>query len=253
MIQVPALGGREILDGASFTVTYDPDGAGIGIPPTIVTFEFDSNGSTTVTNPDQVIRYALSDTPDDLAQKIKKAIEDTATNDPTLDVELQPTNMGGGLVHLGSTKVNTLTLNTAAIASNLVQLGTPGGIEDEERFTIGNGFISRVFEFDDGDGVTDPAYVPIVFSQIQTHNDIGDTIKTVIENQPLGLTPTYLGDGQVHLGGDDGLPAGGTTLRHTLSVTPAEAPHISYVRNARPRQLLGSPDQRDCTRGDDHR
>ncbi len=209
LLQMPLLGGRAVADGEKFTIGNSVTGANL-------TFEFDRDGRASV-SPAQVISYAVSDSADQLAAKVVAVI-----GNPAFALNLAPTAQSGGVVHLGSTRDNSLN---ASAAPSIQQLGVAGGITDGERFTLRDGFRTIVFEMDSDGSVGDPAYVPIAFSQVATHDQIAANIATAIQAQPLGLTPTYLGDGQIHLGGDDGVPAG--SRNHTLDTTTA--PNISDV------------------------
>ena len=109
-----------------------------------------------------------------------------------------------------------------------------GGVTDRDTFTItqisGVGVTTtRVFEFDsdgvfvDADSNGVPDNVLITYTQRDTDDAIAQRIVTVVGNAGLGLTPTYLGNGAVNIGGDDGLPQG--SPRHQL-VKPAAAVNL---------------------------
>jgi len=203
LLQMPVLGGRAVADGEKFTIGNSVTGENL-------TFEFDRDGRASVP-PAQVISYSASDSADQLADKVVAVI-----GNPAFALNLEPTAQTGGVVHLGSTQDHSLN---ASAAPSLQQRGVAGGITEGETFTIRDGFRTIVFEMDSDGTVGDPANVPIAFSQVATHDQIAANIMTAIQAQPLGLTPTYLGNGQIHLGGDDGVPAG--SRNHTLDTTTA--------------------------------
>ena len=203
LLEMPTVGGRGIADGERFTIGNSTTGVNL-------TFEFDRDGRVSVPAA-QVISYSTADTADQLAAKIV-----TVIGNPVLSLNLAPTAQPGGVVHLGSTRFNSLnTSNAPSIASQ----GVAGGITEGETFRIGDGFRTVVFEMDSDGLLADPAHVPIAFSQAATHDQIGANIAAAIQAQPLALTPTYLGDGLVHLGGDDGIPAG--SRNHVLDTSTA--------------------------------
>ncbi|MCU0980318.1 MAG: hypothetical protein MUF25_14280, partial [Pirellulaceae bacterium] len=203
MLEMPTVGGRGINDGERFTIGNTTTGVNL-------TFELDRDGRVSVP-PAQVISYSSSDTADQLAAKIVAVI-----GNPILSLNLAPTAQAGGVVHLGSTRFNSL--NTAN-APSITSRGVAGGITEGERFRIGDGFRTVVFEMDSDGVLADAAHVPIAFSQAATHDQIGANIAAAVQAQPLALTPTYLGDGLVHLGGDDGIPAG--SRNHVLDTSTA--------------------------------
>ena len=207
LLQMPTVGGRGIGDGEKFTIGNSATGANF-------TFEFDRDNRDSVPAA-QVISYSNSDTADQLAAKVVAVI-----GNPAFSLNLAPTAQSGGVVHLGSTRNNSLnTSNAPSIGWD----GQAGGITEGERFTLRDGFRTIIFEMDSDGSLADPAHVQIPFSQALTHDQIGANIVTAVVGQPLGLTPTYLGDGLVHLGGDDGVPAG--SRNHTLDTSTA--PNIS--------------------------
>ena len=69
----------------------------------------------------------------------------------------------------------------------------------------------------DGCWPTRPRADPVLASG--DADQIGANIAAAVAAQPLALTPTYLGDGLVHLGGDDGIPAG--SRNHVLDTSTA--------------------------------
>ena len=227
MLQLPASGGRAIQDGENFRITNISTGAD-------VIFEFDRDGSTTVTNPDHVIPYLPVETADQIATTIVGVLGNAALN-----LSLAPTNQGGGLVHLGSTGDNTLD---ASNAPNLIQTGQASGIGDGEMFTISNGLGTTItFEFDNDNIFVDvnldtiPDNTLITFNQVDTHDDIADRIATTVSTSGLGLgmpskgwLPMNIGNGNIWIGGDDGIPVGVGTPIHALDTFSA-APSIGQT------------------------
>jgi len=80
----------------------------------------------------------------------------------------------------------------------------PGGITDGERFSINAGLQSVVFEFDNNNAAA-PNVTRVPFTASDTVDQIANSIVLAIASAPLGLAPTDLGSGVVHVGGGPGL------------------------------------------------
>jgi len=185
-VQVPAAGGGfgGITDGSTFSITRS------GV---VTTFEFDSNG--TLLNPSNVrVPFTVSDTADQIAATIANVVRNAGLG-------LSPKTLGGGVVHIGGTPAYSLDVGT----TRLVRDGSPDAVVDGETFTITRpGFPVLRFEFDlDPTGDVQPGNIRVPFKLSDTHDDIANTLVEVIRAAGLGLNPTSLGGGQVHVGGTD--------------------------------------------------
>ena len=205
-LQIPAMGGAAIADGETFTITNGTN---------TTTFEFDRNGVSTTNR--IVIPFTVSDTANELANKIVTAIVSVS------NLQLSPKNIinfGGRAVHLGSVSTHTLdTTNTS-----LTQTGVAGGIERNQTFQIDDG--SRVVTFQFTNGTPSLGNRPIMFQQSMTHEELADAIATAIRSASLGLTPTYAArsEGLVHVGGETRHRIDLGTSRLTVSGAPGVRP-----------------------------
>jgi len=196
-IQVPPIGGRGVIDGDTFTISNLVTGQSR-------TFEMDLNGITTPGN--HPIAYLATDRTDQLATKILVEVQKFAASGL---LNLAPTVQTGGIVHLGTidrTKV------VVPADSRLTVLGEDDeGIADGDTFTISDGRgRTRVFEMTTDATLTDPVNnIPVFFRQSDTHDEIANAIANAIDQQALFAYPVRnLGNGIIHLGGDDGVPVG---------------------------------------------
>ena len=220
-LQVPANGGLGITDGDRFTIQR------AGRPA--VTFEFDNNLATTF--PD-IITFAVTDTADDLTNKIVAAI-----NTRIDALALRPANLGNGLVFLGGVPA----LNIGVANSSLTLTGEPllqlvlplrlevpangaAGIQNDDTFILSDGQgNSVVFEFDHpGGGLTTGTFL-IILDGTETADEVAQKIVDAIQANSVTfptLSATH-GNGVVEL---KGLSSG-----HTLDVT--DGPSLSVDRS----------------------
>ena len=84
-------------------------------------------------------------------------------------LDLDPRDLGDGLVHLGSLGTHTADVSQT---HNLTLLGQAQGVADGDVFTI-NGVD---FEFDSGGGVNTAGALAIPFTRRNTHEEIAQTI-----------------------------------------------------------------------------
>jgi len=205
-LQIPATGGAAIADGETFTITNGTN---------TTTFEFDRNGVFTTNR--VLINYTVSDTANELANKIVTAISGVSS------LQLSPKNIlnfGGRAVHLGSTSTHTLVTTS----TSLTQTGVAAGIERNQTFQIDDG--SKVVTFQFTNGTPSVGNRPIVFAQSMTHEELADAIVTAIRNASLGLTPTHpaQSEGLVHVGGEVRHRIDLGTSRLSLSGAPGVRP-----------------------------
>jgi len=96
----------------------------------------------------------------------------------------------------------------------------PGGIADGDTFEIDPDGVAgptlpTVFEFDNNSN-SDPANVVITFTSDDAQDQISQLVTNAIAASGLGLSPKYLGDGEVHVGSTRGFEV--TILAGNLAV-----------------------------------
>jgi hypothetical protein len=179
-LAVPALGGSVIVDGEFFIITSS---AGNQV------FEFDRDGAV---QPNAVaVGYTVADDADDVAQSISDALA-------AADINLLPHARGDGEVHVGSSAEHTLSSPNTVVT----QRGVAESVLDGEFITVDNGSDFLQMEFDT-DGTTLPETTKVISIDPGFDNEqIANTIVNAINQAALGLSPTHIDDGQIHLGGD---------------------------------------------------
>jgi hypothetical protein len=209
------VGTREIhvLDTTSTTIDQvgvpvsasDGDLLTVDNGSTVVTFEFDSDGSLAVSG--TAVAFTPATTHEEIADAISAAISNA-------NLGLSLTHYGNGLVRVGGTGATQIDTTD----SSLVVLGTPGvrpgfgvripsragapdGLEDGQTFTINDGTETRTFEFDDDQDAT-AGNVVVRFDDTSTIDGVANELVSVIQVVGLGLEPSNAGNGIVELGGD---------------------------------------------------
>ncbi|MBI2477867.1 MAG: hypothetical protein HYV60_04245, partial [Planctomycetia bacterium] len=198
--QVPAAGGGVggIADGSTFDIDITPLDA---TPST--RFEFDSDGSFNAAN--VRIGFLATDDATQVANKIMAAVAATFST-------LHPALMEGaaGLEIGGFANTSLVTNNrSAGIRGHVTQTGKPGALLDSNAtsFVIRDGVNPQVLFSFDVDGANPVNSVPIVLNasptsqNLATTNQIASAIINAIAGAGVGLTPRYLGNGNIHLGG----------------------------------------------------
>ncbi len=186
-IQVPLGGGRVINDEETFTIDANVNDA---VPPVVFEFENTDLGNGLVTPGDVAIGINGRSSQDEVANLIVSVIG-SAMGVPTL----QPSNQGGGYVHLGASDIQELDTSNSV---SLTELGGDAPIDDAQSFRIdltGSTPISRIFEFDDDNSNTGAGSV-IDASHDLTAEQIASNAVDAINNFPLGLTAVLLEDGK---------------------------------------------------------
>ncbi|MEO8493491.1 MAG: GEVED domain-containing protein, partial [Planctomycetota bacterium] len=200
----------------------------------LVRFEFDSDGSTFVGS--IPIPFTTAQTHEQIATNlgaaIQQAIADGLINDDK--GALRPTDLTNGLVHLGGSERHRLRISlgsnlalapnqtpgvkrefgikapaaalritTGAAGLHLIVPASGANIRDRETFTltehITGGTRTATFEFDKT-GAVAPGNIQIPFSQASTQSQLATAISMAIATAGLGLSPTYLGAGDLQLG-----------------------------------------------------
>ncbi|MCS5630880.1 MAG: hypothetical protein NZ744_08615, partial [Pirellulaceae bacterium] len=179
-LTVPELGGSTIVDGEFFTITSS---AGNQV------FEFDRDGAV---QPNAImVSYTVADDADDVAQSISAALA-------AADINLAPHTRGDGEVHVGSTAEHTLTSANTIVT----QRGVAESVLDGEYITVDNGSDFLQMEFDT-DSTTLPETTKVISITPDLDNEqIANIIINAINQAALGLSPTHVGDGEIHVGGD---------------------------------------------------
>jgi hypothetical protein len=179
-LTVPELGGSAILDGEFFTITSS---AGSQI------FEFDRDLAVQE-NAVRVV-YTVADDADELAQLISDVLA-------SADIGLAPHVRADGEVHVGASSEHTLsTANTV-----VTQRGVVESVLDGEFITVDNGTDFLQMEFDT-DSTTLPETTKVIAITPGLDNEqISNAIINAINQAALGLSPTHVDDGRIHVGGD---------------------------------------------------
>ena len=90
--------------------------------------------------------------------------------------------------------------------------GGPGGIADGKTFSISNAGFTVNFEFDSNGVLLDSTNTRLAFTTSDDVNAIADKIVEAIASAGLGLSPSNLGNGMIHVGG---------TQNHVLDIPDA--------------------------------
>jgi VCBS repeat-containing protein len=190
--------GYAAASGLSDGLTFD-----VSNGPTSVIFELeDADIGNGVDTGHTEIAFDATSSLDNIAEAIVAALSDAG-------LDLAPKNLGNGAIHLGSVATHALNTDDTVITKS----GQPGGVTDEENFTVINTADPSnpvTFEFDDDTPSDfDLLNESITFDPGQTNDEIAAAIVTALDGAGLGLQPKTLPDGQVHLG---------STANHTLNV-----------------------------------
>jgi VCBS repeat-containing protein len=230
VIAVPAA--SPALDGQSFTID-------IGSGP--VKFEFNELPGALNDMSAKPVLYNVGATANDMANAVVIAIMAAE-----VELGLTPVNLGGGQVWVGGETGDVIDLTGApdvTLPATLpLSLQTPGAgfslqlaetlqiqvpanggaaIVDgspPNSFTISNGVISKVFEFDRNVPQI-PGSRVIPYTLTMSQDALAVAIVAALQMEPaLGLSPSYLGDGVIHLG---------TLANHSVNL--AGTPALSLV------------------------
>lgn len=183
-----------VQDGQRFTVAT-------GVAGQTHTFEYDNNVPPNYLPGNIPINISAATTRDEVAQATVNALI-------AAGIGVVPRNLGNGRIHFGAPA--SYSVNTSL--SSLAQEGRTGVVSDGQTISISDGVRPTVvFEFDSNNVVT-PGRVRIPFTLGSTQNDISQAMTTAIAGAPVSLSPTYFGDGHIHLGG---------TVNHTVDRTGA--------------------------------
>lgn len=232
---IVARAGADYSDGASFDIidtsgsrtTFELDlGYIVSIPTTVggidanltdgttftvddgvrrFTFEFDNNSS--VAGGNRAITFGANPTPDSVVTSIIAALAATSLN-------LTTRNLGSGRLQIqGSQNVSMLVNDSGLVLSGQpgvrtafglqipLAAGLPVGIADGQTFVIDRSGAPVTFEFD-SDGNISSGNVAVRLVAGANATQIGNAIVSAINGASLGLSPTYVGDGFIRLGGD---------------------------------------------------
>ncbi|MGE0756179.1 MAG: DVUA0089 family protein, partial [Pirellulaceae bacterium] len=225
-IQVPLIGAGVggIIDGHRFTIETDNGREQ-------VTFEFDRNQPANVLPGNEPVPFELGDSPDELAGAVLAAIQRVISQGRLHN--LQPRNLGGGLVHLGATPDVALDTSSSALSNTVTQrpisLNVPSGgaaaIADNETFIVRNGQTIVTFEFDknnSGSTVVGSRLINLVGNE--TQGQVAALLASALALPALNLQPANLGNGIVSLG---------ATANHSVNVTNSSLTRSLFVGGVR--------------------
>ena len=207
-----------VLDTSSTTIDQagvpasatDGDLLAVDNGSTVVTFEFDSDGTVGLSG--SGIAFTPATTHEELADAISTAIGNASLG-------LSSTHYGNGLVHLvgtGATQLDTTDSSLLIVGEPGVrpgfgvqipsQAGAPDGLVDGATFTIDGGGKTITVEFDDDQDAT-AGNVVVRFDDTGTIDGVANELVSVLQvavadGKIDGLEPTNAGNGLVELGGD---------------------------------------------------
>ena len=165
--------------------------------------EFDTDG--TLIQPGAIaVDISSAGTIQDVRDAILAALQSTDPIDPSMTVaeavSLNPVAVGLDQVQLGTVAGHLVNESAAA----LTLTGLPGGVAVGDTFIYQTATETVTFEFTQT-FVTDPAFVPILYSATDTPDQIAEAAAAAIAAQPLGLAAaSAVGGGRVLLGGQVG-------------------------------------------------
>lgn len=198
-LNLPLAGGGAggILDGDRFTITSGS---------TTYSFEFDSNSN--IINPSaRVVQFTSLSTKQQVVAALVAAINNPAI--PGITASLT----SDGNIFIGAPIGTTIDTESApsiqqpnsTIGLLVPSLGTrPGGITDGQTFSVTDGRVAVVFEYD-SDGTTQPGNVSIDISQANSDRDVAIATQRAIAGSTLSLNSSVVNNNVIHLS----LPAAG--------------------------------------------
>ena len=194
---------RSIADGERFTITN-------GV--TLKTFEFTTDATVGVGN--TPIQLSLSETHEQLAERVEQAIN-------IAGVGLQTVHINDGNISVGGTEQHVINVasapslglfGTPGVASNttltiigslVLEVPARGGLDlvDDTTLVLSNNGQTLVIEFDGNfSGPTQPTNSVVRFSPITSVNAIVQSILNAINTSNLSIVATNLGGGRIDLG-----------------------------------------------------
>ncbi len=169
-----------ITDGQQFVVS---DGY------RTVTFEFDNNSAVTAGN--TPIDVSSASTVADLTALTQAGLANSILN-------IHPQVVGTDHVYLGLSPNGSASVGT----SRLALTGIARTLSDGQVFTIQGNGLTRTFEFTRDLTVT-PGNIALQVNLTDTEDEIGTRLASAITDAGLGLNPTYVGNGNIAVGGTD--------------------------------------------------
>ena len=198
-LNLPLAGGGAggILDGDRFTINSGS---------ATYSFEFDSNAN--IINPAaRIVRFTSLSTKQQVVESLIAAI-----NSPAIPGVVASLTSDGN-IFIGAPIGTTIDTESApsiqqpnpTIGLLVPSLGTrPGGITDGQTFSITDGRVAVVFEYD-SDGTTQPGNVLVDISQANSDRDVATATQLAIAGSTLALRSTVVNGNVIHLS----LPAAG--------------------------------------------
>jgi hypothetical protein len=192
-LNLPLAGGGAggILDGDRFTINSGS---------ATYSFEFDSNAN--IINPAaRIVRFTSLSTKQQVVESLIAAI-----NSPAIPGVVASLTSDGN-IFIGAPIGTTIDTESApsiqqpnpTIGLLVPSLGTrPGGIADGQTFSITDGRVAVVFEYD-SDGTTQPGNVLVDISQANSDRDVATATQLAIAGSTLALRSTVVNGNVIHL------------------------------------------------------
>lgn len=225
IVAIPTTDGisSDVVDGQTFIID---DGAQQR------TFEFDTNGQVTGGNTRISLGGGL--TPTRVAQAVADAISDSGLN--VTAVEISPGRIqiqGGRLSSIDPQSSGLIVSGAPGVRAAFglqipLSAGEPAGVADGQTFTINRNGTEFAFELDTN-GSVQPDTIPVRFVSGASAAEIGAAIVSAIDGASLGLSPNYVGNGQITLAGDANtqVDVSGTVLEQTGSPGVAQSIRVA--------------------------
>jgi cysteine-rich repeat protein len=109
---------------------------------------------------------------------------------------------------------------TAVAATGLIIASSGSPLNDNDRFTINDGFgVSRTFEFDSNSMLSNAAFVRIAYTNADSATTVRDSIKGAINTSGLGILATDAGSSGVRLTNDEDSALGNQTITDNVGTS----------------------------------
>ncbi len=204
-LQIPQEGGGlgGMTDRETIVVSNGTDSA---------TLEFDNNGS--VAGGSIPVVFTPTSTDDQIAAALVAALN-------TADIGLSPRALANGKVHMGTTAGYVVDVSGAP---SITRSGfEDGGVQDGDLLIVDDETRVITYEFDN-DGVTATGNTRFAFTNSETFEDLGQAIAARLAADVNQLTPEYLGDGFIQVGGEKFIQIDASQSSLTLAGVPGVTP-----------------------------
>ncbi|GAB5403864.1 MAG: hypothetical protein Aurels2KO_20950 [Aureliella sp.] len=230
IVAIPTSDGinADVTDGDTFVI----DDGGLQR-----TFEFDTNGVVALGNTRVALGGSLE--PTRVAQAVVTAISGSGLSVTAAEVSPGRIQIQGGRLSSVDPQSSGLVVSgspgvQAAFGLQIpLSAGEPAGVADGQTFTINRNGTPVVFELDTN-GSVQPDTIPVRFVSGDSATSIGQAIVTAIDEAALGLSPTYVGNGQITLAGDANtqMDLSGTVLEQTGEPGVAQSIRVALPAGA---------------------